>query len=72
MSVTTLLLQRMKIFQFKLKATVVYRCLEFKNRSRKNKSGLKTQTEGNTSNIRGEQRHNRNTKMQHTQKRTIE
>ena len=34
----------------------------------KNKSGLRTKTEGNALNIRGEQRHN--IKMVHTQKRT--
>ena len=34
-----------------------------KSIERKNKSGLQTKTEGNALNIRGEQRHNRNTTL---------
>ena len=36
---------------------------------RENKSGLQTQTEGNTSAIRGKQRNNRNTEVQQKTKR---
>ena len=47
-----------------IKATRVYRCTKFINRLReKTKSGLQTKTEGNTSNIRGELRHNKNTTL---------
>ena len=70
------------------KAIVVYCCSKVTNRLRENKkSGLQTKTEGDTSNIKGKQQNNRNTKvqqqkknkkkttnqttMQHTQKGTI-
>ncbi|OPL33317.1 hypothetical protein AM593_03219, partial [Mytilus galloprovincialis] len=42
-----------------------------KSIAKKTKSGLQTETEGNTSIMKGEQRHNRTTKMQRTQKPTI-
>lgn len=35
------------------------------------KTGLQTKTEGNISNVRGEQQHNRTTKFQHSQKRNV-
>ena len=47
-----------------INATVVYRCSKVINRLREKLSGLHTETEGNTSNVRGKQRNNRNTKVQ--------
>ena len=40
---------------------VVYRCSKAKHQLRENKSGLQTNTEGNTSAIRGKQLNNGNT-----------
>ena len=47
---------------------------ESKKSMRENKSGLQTKTEGNksTASLKGKQRNNRNTEVQHTQKKTMQ